>query len=423
MNTIPDSEPAAGRVRAAWPRTELLRALRSRNYRLFFAGQSISLIGTWMQKITVAWLVYRLTGSAFWLGVTGFAGQIPTFCLAPFAGVLVDRWDRYRILLATQVLSLIQASLLAVLALSHWIVLWQVVALSAVLGMINAFDIPSRQSLVVDLVEDPEDLSNAIALNSTMVNGARMIGPTVAGLLIALVGEGMSFALNAASFVAVLAALSAMRIKHRPRPLDRKRMLHEMGDGLRYAFGHGPIRSVLLLLSIVSLVAMPYTQLLPIFAGEVFHGGPRMLGYLTGASGAGAIIASLLLASLRSSRHLGKFVIVALTLFGAGLVIFAYSPWLSLALLALVVVGFGMMLMITACNTALQMLTAENQRGRVMSLFTMAFMGMGPIGCLIAGSLATHWGAPTTLALGGILCLFAVVGFGRTTWGLQVQRP
>ena len=296
----------------------MLRALGHRNYQLFFSGQSISLIGTWMTRIATSWLVYRLTGSALLLGVVGFAGQIPSFLLAPFAGVLVDRWNRHRLLIATQVLALLQSLALAILTLTGVVQIWHVIALSVVQGLINAFDMPARQAFVVEMVAKREDLPNAIALNSSMVNAARLLGPSIGGVIIAAVGEGWCFMLDAISYLAVIASLLAMKITPRlTKEIKEAKMLRQMQEGWKYASGFAPIRKVLLLLALVSLVGMPYTVLMPVFANEILHGGPNTLGLLMAASGVGALAGALLLAARKSVLGLGKFIPLMAGAFGA----------------------------------------------------------------------------------------------------------
>ncbi|MBU6428589.1 MAG: MFS transporter [Cyanobacteria bacterium REEB65] len=399
----------------------ILRALGSYNYRLWFGGQSISLIGTWVQRVTVSWVVWRMTHNALLLGLVGFSGQIFTFALSPIAGVLTDRLSRYRIMLVTQTLSLVQAAIMASLALTGQLAVWEIFALSACLGAINAFDVPARQSFTVEMVEDPGDLSNAIALNSIMVNGGRMVGPPLAGILLKFVGEGMSFLVNALSFVFVIAALLLMRVTPRPMVKRRKAMWSEILEGLAYVRGHVPIRTVLVLLALTSLVAMPYQQLMPIFAQRIFHGGPATLGYLMGASGVGAIFGSFLLASLEDTRILPKLLLVALLIFGVALVAFSASQALPLALLILVFSGFGMMVQITSSNTFLQTVVEDSKRGRVMSLYTMAFFGMGPWGSLLSGALANQFGAPLAIAISGAICLLGGAVFCKTLWSLRVE--
>lgn len=389
------------------------RALSHRNYRLFFGGQSISLIGTWLQLTAVSWLVFRLTQSSFLLGVVGFTSRIPTFVLASFAGVLVDRWNRHRLLVATQVFSLIQALLLAILVLTGTIAIWHIIVLTLFLGIVNAFDVPVRQSFVVEMIERREDLGNAIALNSSMVNGARLLGPSVAGTLIALMGEGLCFLLNALSFVAVIAALLGMRITPKPRQAQKTPLWRGLTEGYRYAFGFFPIWSLLLLVALVSFMAMPYTVLMPVFAGEILHGGPQTLGFLLAATGVGALVGTLFLASRRNVLGLGRIIAMASILFGIGLIGFSFSRvfWLSAAMM--VVTGFGMMVQMTSTNTVLQTIVEEDKRGRVMSFYTMAFMGMVPFGSLFSGILASAIGAPGTTLVGGISCILGALLFAR----------
>ena len=394
------------------------RALRHRNYRLFFFGQGTSLVGTWITRVALSWLVYRLTKSEAMLGVVGFAGQLPTFLVAPIAGVLVDRWNRHRVLVVTQVLSLVQSAALAALALTDHITVAMVLALAAFQGLINAFDTPARQAMVVELIDDRADLSNAIALNSTLVNGARLIGPSIAGLLIAGVGEGWCFAVDAVSYVAVLASLLAMRLTPRPRAPQRGRVLVELRDGLRYARAFAPIRALLLLLAMVSLTGVPYMVLMPVFATEVLHGDAHLLGILTGAVGLGAVTGALWLASRSSVRGLERVLVVAATVFALGLVGFGLSRWLWLSLPLLIATGAGMMMTMAATNTLVQTLVDEDKRGRVMSFYTMAFFGMAPFGALFGGAAADQFGAPATVAVGGVLTLGAVALFLRARPGI-----
>ena len=391
----------------------ILRALRHRNYRLFFSGQGISLIGTWMQQIAMNWLVYRLTNSAFLLGVVGFSSRIPTFVFASFAGVLADRWNRHRALVVTQTLSTVQALILAALVLTGIINIWHVILLSFSLGFINAFDIPIRQSFVVDIIERREDLGNAIALNSSLVNGARLVGPSIAGMLIATLGEGICFLLNGISFVAVIVALLAMKIKPDGRGKQNPNVLRGLQEGFSYAFGFAPIRFILLLLALVSLMGMPYMVLMPIFAGKILHGGPRAFGFLLGASGLGALMGALYLASRRSVLGLGKMIVIASGVFGIGLIAFSLSRVFWLSLLAMLLTGFGMMVQMASSNTVLQTIVEEDKRGRVMSFYTMAYMGMVPFGSLLGGGLASLIGAPGTVMLGGATCILGSFLFAR----------
>lgn len=392
----------------------LLRALRSRNYRLFVAGQSVSLVGTWMQQVAMSWLVYRLTGSAMLLGVVGFTSQIPTILISPVAGVLADRWDRRRLLIATQTLAMLQAVFLAVVVLTGVVQVWQIILLSLVLGVVNACDIPIRQSFVVEMVEFREDLGNAIALNSSMVNGARLVGPSIAGLLVASVGEGVCFLLNAASYLAVIVALVAMRIpKGSRRQSPRRHILLELREGFEYAYKFGPIRSILLLVALISLMGMPYAVLVPVFAKDILHGGAHTFGFLMAAAGSGALVGTLYLASRRSVLGLGRVIVAATCCFAAGIAFFAISNSFSLSMAALIVAGFGAMTLVASCNTVLQTILDEDKRGRVMSFFTMAFMGMAPFGSLCAGSMADVIGPRDTLLIGSCGCLVGAAVFAR----------
>lgn len=390
------------------------RALEHRNYRLFFAGQSISLIGAWLTRVATSWLVYRLTGSAWVLGIVGFAGQFPTFLLAPIAGVWVDRWNRHRVLVVTQVLAALQSGLLAYLALRGIITIPHVIALSIVQGVINALDMPARQSFVVDMIGSRrEDLPNAIALNSSMFNGARLIGPSIAGILIAWVGEGWCFFIDAVSYLAVIASLLMMRVAVAKRPRQAGTLMREIREGFRYVAGFAPIRAVLLLLALVSLLGFPYTVLMPIMAARVLHGGPHTLGFLMAASGVGALAGALYLASRSSVLGLGGLIARSAAAFGLGLVLFSLSRnlWLSMALMA--VCGLAMILQMAASNTVLQTLVDDDKRGRVMSFYSMAFFGTAPLGSLFAGAVATWIGAPGTILVGGAACVLAALGFGK----------
>ena len=404
--------------------THLLRALRHENFRLFFSGQSVSLVGTWITRIATSWLVYRLTGSALLLGIVGFCGQIPTLVLSPLAGVLVDRYDRHRILVATQVLSMLQSLALALLAIPGIITVGEILALQVVQGVINAFDTPARQSLLIDLIEDRADLPNAIALNSSMVNGARIIGPSIGGIVIAAVGEGWCFMLDAISYLAVLASLFAMRVVHRARARGDSRVGEELRSGFQYVSRFLPIRTALILLALVSTMGMPYSVLMPAIASQVLHGGAHTLGFLMTASGLGALAGALYLAARRSVVGLGRAMAVSTLLFGAGLMVFSLSRWLWLSLLVLPVVGAGMMVEMAATNTLLQTLAEEDMRGRVMSFYTMAFLGTAPIGSLIAGVVAARFGAPMTVLLGGIACIAGAGWFAmRLPALLALVRP
>lgn len=398
----------------------MLRSLGHRNYKLFFSGQSVSLIGTWMTRIATSWLVYRLTGSEMLLGVVGFAGQMPSFILAPFAGVLVDRWNRHHLLIATQVLAMLQSIALGVLALTGIITIWQIIVLSIIQGVINAFDMPARQAFVVEMVEKREDLANAIALNSSMVNAARLVGPSVGGIIIAAVGEGWCFTLDGISYLAVIASLLAMKIKpHAVRTGKEANTVQQLREGWSYAFGFHPIRHILLLLAIVSLVGMPYTVLMPVFANEILHGGPNTLGLLMAASGVGALSGAIFLAARKTVLGLGKFIPLMAGAFGAGLIAFSFSRALWLSLLLMVITGLGFMVQMAVSNTVLQTIVDEDKRGRVMSFYTMAFMGTAPFGSLLAGSVAERIGAPYTLMLGGLGCIFGALWFANSLPALR----
>ena len=389
----------------------ILQSLKYRNYRLFFIGQSISLIGTWMQLIALGWLVYDLTDSALLLGIVGFFGQIPTFFLTPFIGVFIDRWNRHRVLIVTQTLSMIQAFILAFLTLTGRINIWHIVLLSLGLGLVNAFDMPARQAFVVEMVEKRSDLSNAIALNSSMVNSARLIGPAVAGILVAIVGEGFCFLINGISFISAIAALLAMKIKKIPKNKYSNNIAKDIKEGFRYAFGFIPIRSILLFLGLISLIGMPYTVLMPIFAKDILHGGPNFLGFLMASAGIGALVGGIYLASRRTVLGLGRILTAATGVFGLSLIIFSVSKNLWLSLSMMLISGLGMLIHIASTNTILQTITEDDKRGRIMSFWTMAFMGMSPFGNLMAGALANSIGASNTVLISGGICILGAVIF------------
>lgn len=387
------------------------RSLNYRNYRLFFAGQGISLIGTWIQRIAMPWLVYDITKSVLLLGVVGFAGQVPTFLLAPFAGVITDRLNRFHILIATQVLAMVQAGILTFLVLSGSVEIWHILVLSGFLGCINAFDIPARQSFVIQMVDKKEDLGNAIALNSSMVNIARLVGPSVAGILIAVAGEGICFLINAISYLFVLLSLILMNVAFKENNKISKPILKEFKEGFSYTFGFAPLRYIILLLALVSLMGMPYTVLMPVFAKEILHGGSHTFGFLMGATGLGALTGALYLASRRHIAGLEKIIPIAAGIFGTGLILFSFSRFFILSLILMVITGLGFMLQGASSNTMLQTIVDDNMRGRVMSFYTMAFMGTAPFGALLAGSAAKIIGVPYTLFIGGIACLIGAVIF------------
>jgi MFS family permease len=391
--------------------SRVTRALRHRNYRLFFSGQSVSLVGTWITRVATSWLVYRLTGSELLLGLVGFCGQIPTMLLAPFAGVLVDRWDRHRLLVVTQVLSMLQSLALAVLTLRGTITVTWLLVLQVGQGMINAFDTPARQAFVVEMVEDRADLPNAIALNSSMVNGSRIIGPSIGGALIAAVGEGWCFLLDAISYLFVIASLLMMR---RPRAEARRieaHVLDELRAGFRYVRRSVPIRTSLVVLAIVSTMAMPYTVLMPAFVANVLHGGPSTLGLLMTATGVGALAGGFYLANRTTVVGLGRVVMYSTLAFGAALIAFAFAKTLWMSLLILPIVGAGFMVQMAATNTVLQTLVDDHLRGRVMAFYTMAFFGTAPIGSLVAGVAADRIGARWTIGIAGACSLAAGLWF------------
>jgi len=402
----------------------IFRTLSSRNYRLFFTGQSISLIGTWMQRVAMSWLVYHLTSSEFLLGLVSFLGLIPVFVLSPFAGVLADRFHRLHLLIATQVLAMLQAFLLTVLVMTGLIRIGHIMALATLLGLINSFDTPIRQAFTAELVEKKADLGNAIALNSAMFNSARMVGPTIAGLLIAAFGEGFCFLLNALSYLAVIAALLRMRIPSTAEKKQKQKLLKGLEEGFSYSFGFAPIRSVLLLLMAVSMMGMPYIVLMPVFAKDILLGGSETLGFLMGAAGAGALCGAVYLAQRKTVVGLERVIPLMTGLFSLGLIGFALSrhQWLSLTLL--LIAGFGLMVQMASSNSILQTIVDDDKRGRVMSFYVMCVMGTTPIGSLLAGVVADRLGAPQTLLIGGICCLAGALLFMRKLPALrETIRP
>ena len=386
---------------------------------MFLLGQGISLVGTWMQQVAMSWLVYRLTGSTVLLGLVACCNQLPTFLVAGVSGALADRWSRHRMVVFAQLLAMLQAVVLAALVLTGQVRVWHLVALSVWLGLATGFDIPARQALLVRLVRGPEDLPNAIALNSSIFNGARLVGPALAGLLIGLVGEGPVFVLNALSYLAVLGALATMETREQGAGSAGASVLSTIGGGLRYALGSHSIRAILFLLALVSMVGLPYTALLPVFARDILGGGAETLGLLFSAAGLGALAGALNLASRGSVRGLGALIARCTALFGAALMAFAWSrdTWLSTVLLALV--GFGTISTTASMNTILQTTVGEEMRGRVMSLYAMAFIGLSPLGALLGGALAARIGAPLTVGAGGAVCLLLSVWFSRQLPRLQ----
>jgi MFS family permease len=392
----------------------MLRALESRNYRLFFFGQVVSLVGTWITTTATNWLIYRLTGSALMLGTVGFAGQFPAFLFGPVAGIFVDRWDRHRLLIVTQTLSMLQSFALAALVLSGRITIEWLVVLSVLQGLVNSFDMPARQSFLLTMIENKEDLGNAIALNSSMVNLARLLGPSIAGIVIAVAGEGVCFFIDGVSYIGVIVGLLMMRITRRQAAAPKRgSALGQFTEGFKYAFGFRPIRSIMLLLALVSLVGVPYSVLMPIFAKTVFNGGPRTLGLLMTSSGCGALIGALWLARRQSVVGLGRVIPIAGGMFGVGLIAFSFMHVLWLAMPCLVVAGFGFVVQMASSNTVIQTIVDDEKRGRVMSFYMMAFLGTAPFGSLMAGWLSSRIGAAETLQLGGTCCIAGAVWFAR----------
>ncbi|MFP4624040.1 MAG: MFS transporter [Gemmatimonadota bacterium] len=395
------------------------RSLRARNFRLYFTGQGLSLVGTWMQRIAMAWLVYRLTGSALVLGLVGFAGRIPTLLLAPFAGVAADRWDRRRILYVTQTLSMVQALVLATLVLWDAVEVWHVVGLATFLGVVDSFDIPARQSLFVHLIDHRDDLGNAIALNSSVFNMARLVGPSIAGVLIAAIGEGWVFALNAITYFAMLAALLRMRVAPAEGAGGGTGVLENLREGFGFAWRSPAIRAVLLLVSVSSFFAVPFAVLMPIFASDVLGGGPGTLGFLTASQGVGALAGAFFLAARPTASGLRPLIGAAAALFGAGLIAFGASSSLVVSVPVLMVAGFGLMVQSASSNTYLQSVVRDRMRGRIMSLYTMAFLGTLPLGSLYAGWVAERLGAQATVMIGGVIALVAATLFRWRQPGLR----
>jgi MFS family permease len=389
----------------------LVRALNSRNFRLFFFGQAASLIGTWMQQIAMRWLVYRLTKSELMLGVVGFVSDIPLFLLVPFAGVLADRLKRHQILFVTQVLAASQAAVLALLVITDSVAVWHVVVLGGILGIISAFDITARQAFIVDMIENREDLPNAIALNSFIFNGALLIGPAVAGILIAVVGEGPCFAINSLSYLTVLGALLLMKIPEKKFSSGTLGFKAAIIEGAAYTFSSIPIRSILIFVAVVSFVGASYPLLMPVYAEDILQGGPRVFGYLMSATGVGALAGAILLASRNNLKELGEMIVIAAILYGVGYFALALSNVLSISLIIALVLGFSLMMQMASSNTIVQTIVEDQKRGRVLSLFVMARRGIESLGSLLFGAIAASVGTPGTLMIAGILCLLAVAAF------------
>jgi MFS family permease len=399
-------------MKVRWDVSHAWRALRHRNFRLFFGGQTISLVGNWMTRIATSWLVYRLTGSALLLGLVGFAGQIPTFLLAPFAGVWVDRLNRQRVLVVTQALAMLQSFALAFLTLAKVITVPEILALSAFQGLINAFDMPGRQSFMAHMVEDRQDLGNAIAINSSMVNMAQLVGPSLGGIVIAAFGEGYCFLIDGISYIAVIASLLGMRLRTATIKKETASMFEQLQEGWTYVSSFAPVRSILILFAMIGLMGWPYMVLMPIFAGGNLKGGPGTLGFLMGAVGIGALTSGLSLAIRKTVFGLDRMLPIAAALLGLGLILFAMSRTLWLSMILMLVTGFGMMQVATASNTIIQTIVPEDKRGRAMSYYTMAFVGMAPFGSLLAGALAHAIGAPLTFMINGLCCIAGAGWFG-----------
>jgi MFS family permease len=403
----------------------MFRSLRHKNFRLFVEGQSLSLIGTWLQMVALTWLVYKMTNSALMLGIVGFAGQLPMFVVAPFAGVFADRWNRHKMLLLTQSFALLQALLLTILVFLDVVQIWHIIILSIILGLINAFDMPIRQAFVFDMIEDhKEDVGNAIALNSSMVNAARLIGPSIAGILIATVGEGWCFLVNSISFIAVVVSLLRMQIKTKPKPIKDFKIYQQLKEGFSYSFNFAPIKNLILLLALVSLFSTSVTLLAPVIAKDYLKGSADTYGFLIAAYGSGALLGAIYLLNKNNVLGLGRIIALAVTVFGISLIFFGFSRIFFLSSILMFFAGTGMMLQIASTNTLLQTISEENKRGRVMSFYTMAFRGMSPFGSLIAGSLGNSIGAPATLVLsGGISLMGAFMFYLKLPALRKVVRP
>lgn len=391
----------------------IFRAFKYRNYRYYYYGQSISLIGVWVQNIAMGWLVYRLTGSALLLGTIAFALQIPSLLITPFAGVLADRWNRKKVIIITQILLMLVAFILAALTLTNSITIPLIIIMALVNGIILAFDTPFRQSFVPDIITRREDLSNAIALNSSLYNLARFIGPPIGGILIAWVGEGWCFFINGISFVAVIAGLTAIRIQKKLRPRRFGSILSQLREGLGYSWSFLPIRYLITLVALSSFFGLPFQALLPVFAAEILQGDAQLLGLLTGALGAGALSGAIFLASRQNLNNIPRITFLTAMLFAAGLAAFALSSFIVLSMIALVITGFGMIVHFNATNSLIQNISDEDKRGRVISLYSLTFMGITPLGSLLAGATAEYIGVPYTIFSFSMICLASALLFGK----------
>jgi MFS family permease len=399
---------------------DTIRSLKHRNFQLFFSGQIISLVGTWMDMVAEAWLVYRLTGSSLLLGTVTFAGQLPVLLISPFAGLVADRLNRRKIVITTQFASMIIAGILAGLTLSKHVTVEQVIILAALMGVVNAFDIPARQSFLVEMV-GREDLMNAIALNSSMFNAARIIGPSIAGILVASFGEGWCFFANSVSYIAVIAGLLLMKVPPRPRAAESVSPFEHIAEGFRFVRHAGPIRALLLLVGLVSLVAMPYAVLMPVFAAKILHGNARTLGILMTSAGLGALIGALMLASRRGVKGLSRIVSIACASFGLTLILFSFSRWWILSAVLLIPVGFSVMTQMGSTNTLIQSMVPDRLRGRTMAVYSMMFLGVAPFGALLSGWSADRIGAPHTLAIGGVIAILGAIAFARHLPKIRIE--
>jgi len=399
---------------------DTIRSLKHRNFQLFFSGQIISLVGTWMDMVAEAWLVYRLTGSSLLLGTVTFAGQLPVLLISPFAGLVADRLNRRKIVITTQFASMIIAGFLAGLTLSKHVTVEQVIILAALMGVVNAFDIPARQSFLVEMV-GREDLMNAIALNSSMFNAARIIGPSIAGILVASFGEGWCFFANSVSYIAVIAGLLLMKVPPRPRAAESVSPFEHIAEGFRFVRHAGPIRALLLLVGLVSLVAMPYAVLMPVFAAKILHGNARTLGILMTSAGLGALIGALMLASRRGVKGLSRIVSIACAAFGLTLILFSFSHWWILSAVLLIPVGFSVMTQMGSTNTLIQSMVPDRLRGRTMAVYSMMFLGVAPFGALLSGWSADRIGAPHTLAIGGVIAILGAIAFARHLPKIRIE--
>jgi len=391
--------------------TPALRALSNRDYRLFFFGQGVSLVGTWMQSIAASWLIYRLTGSALMLGIAGFLGQIPVFLISPIAGVLGDRWRRHRILLVVQVMSMIQAFVFAAVTLAGVVQVWHILLLTCILGIINAFEMPVRQAFVIEMIKDKSELPNAIALNSSIFNASRLIGPAAAGVIVAAAGEGVCFLINGVSYIAVIAAFVSMNVPQVKIKKSGKNVFSDMKEGVSYAIKFVPIRDILILIAVISLFGMTFPVLLPVFAAKIFSGGSHTFGMLVSSAGGGAFLATIYLAMRKSIHGLGRIMNIAVYTLALSLMAFSLSKIIYLSVLLLVVVGFSMIVVVASCNMVLQAVVDEDKRGRVMSFYVMAFTGAAPVGSLLAGALSSTAGAPLTVFICGSACMVSGIAF------------